>query len=158
MPSQLPRFNYRAAGIVIVVGRVLAHTDPSSTTPHWALPGGHPEPGETSADALRREFAEELAVDISIRRLVWVAEVFGADEDGPFHEIGLYYEIDLPAGNTLSAHEGPFKGEGYDSAHLDFAWLPLDTLEDIRIYPTFLRKGLLSLPVSLTHLVHVDQD
>lgn len=157
MLSQQPRFNYRVAGIVIIEGRVLAHTDPGSPTPHWALPGGHPEPGETSSDALCREFAEELAVDISIRRLVWVTEVFGEDEDGMFHEIGLYYEVELPAGSALPAHDGPFKGDGFDSAHLDFAWHPLDSLEHVRLYPTFLRRGVLNLPGRLTHLIHVDR-
>jgi 8-oxo-dGTP pyrophosphatase MutT (NUDIX family) len=156
MSSKKIRFNYRSAGIVIVGGCVLAHTDPSSWTPHWALPGGHPELGEASADALRREFAEELAVDISIKRLVWVTEVFGGDEDGPFHEIALYYEVDLPAGSAITAHDGPFKGDGHDSAHLVFQWHALESLDHIRLLPTFLQRGLRELPENLTHLIHVD--
>lgn len=156
MPSKMPRFNYRTAGILIVDGRVLAHSDPSSSMPHWALPGGHPELDETSADALRREFAEELAVDIRIRRLVWVTEVFGGDEDGRFHEIALYYEVELPAGSRLAAHDGPFRGDGHDSAHLVFRWLPLDGLDQVRLLPSFLVQNLRALPDRLTHLVHVD--
>ncbi len=158
MPSKMTRFNYRAAGILIVDGRVLAHTDPSSSTPHWALPGGHPELGETSADALRREFAEELAVDIQIRRLVWLTEVFGVDEDGRFHEIALYYEVSLPAGSTLAARGGPFKGDGHDSAHLVFHWLPLDGLDQVRLLPSFLVQNLRALPDGLMHLVHVERE
>ena len=34
------------------------------TSHKWELPGGKPEPGESEAEALRREIREELALDI----------------------------------------------------------------------------------------------
>ncbi|UCE60934.1 MAG: NUDIX hydrolase [Phycisphaerales bacterium] len=37
---------------------------------YWCFPGGHLEPGENSRDAIRRELAEELGVDVEpIKRL-----------------------------------------------------------------------------------------
>lgn len=36
----------------------------------WELPGGRPEPGEDHAPALRREFLEELSVEISVGQYI----------------------------------------------------------------------------------------
>lgn len=35
-------------------------------------------------------------------------------------------------------------------------WCEVNVLERMRIYPTFLRAGLKSLPTSTTHIVHTD--
>jgi 8-oxo-dGTP diphosphatase len=49
--------------------RVLAarRTRPESLAGQWEFPGGKVEHGETPEDALRREIAEELAVEVSIQ-------------------------------------------------------------------------------------------
>ena len=51
-------------------GRVLAarRTFPAEAAGRWELPGGKVEPGETPADALVREVAEELGCAIELTR------------------------------------------------------------------------------------------
>ena len=46
----------------------------SDRPPVWTLPGGRAEPGESMADALVREYAEETGLEISVGRLAYVAE------------------------------------------------------------------------------------
>jgi len=50
------------------------------TEGRWTLPGGAMEPGETPAEAARRETLEEASVDVELTR---IAGVFGGDPD--FH-------------------------------------------------------------------------
>ena len=54
-------------------GRVLAarRTAPPSAAGRWELPGGKVEPGETEAESLVREVAEELGVVITVGH--WLA-------------------------------------------------------------------------------------
>jgi 8-oxo-dGTP diphosphatase len=56
------------AAIIIVDGRVLAceRSAPPEVAGRWEFPGGKVEPGESDADALARECAEELGVRVDV--------------------------------------------------------------------------------------------
>lgn len=56
-------------GAVIVRGRTLLaqqRSYPPAAAGLWELPGGRVEPGETDADAVRRECREELGIDVEV--------------------------------------------------------------------------------------------
>src|SRR5690606_41236999 len=55
-------------GALVRDGRLLAaqRAHPAEIAGKWELPGGRVEPGESDADALRREFAEELDVEVTV--------------------------------------------------------------------------------------------
>lgn len=149
-------FNYRVAGILIDQGRVLLHHPRHS---HWALPGGHIEFLEESAGTLRREIKEELGVTVSVNRLHWVCEHTFCREQQVIHELAFYYELSLPAGHSLFSATGEIPSlEGDD---LSFAWVPLTELDQLELYPAFLKTRLTSLPAQIEHLVtfcHEDAD
>jgi 8-oxo-dGTP diphosphatase len=60
------------AAVIVTDGRVLAcqRSAPPEVAGKWEFPGGKVEPGETDADALIRECAEELGVRVEVGRRV----------------------------------------------------------------------------------------
>jgi 8-oxo-dGTP diphosphatase len=48
----------------------------------WSFPGGHIEPGETAAEAARREVREETGLEVEIIELLGVRDVVIRDRDG----------------------------------------------------------------------------
>jgi 8-oxo-dGTP diphosphatase len=56
------------AAVIITQGRVLAceRSAPREVAGRWEFPGGKVEPGETEAQALARECAEELGVRVQV--------------------------------------------------------------------------------------------
>ncbi|WP_440117805.1 NUDIX hydrolase [Paenibacillus sp. QZ-Y1] len=145
------KFNFRVAGIVIHQGRVLLHT--TEHDDFWNLPGGRVEFNETTGSAIVREMFEELGVHVQSQRVAFVSEDF-FDYDGMmYHEIGFYYVITLPENHRLY-HEMEFKGLE-DNGKLMFRWFSFEELENMEIYPVFLKKELSNLHVmeSIKHYV-----
>jgi ADP-ribose pyrophosphatase YjhB (NUDIX family) len=147
------KFTFRVVGIALDKNRVLLHK--AEKDDFWALPGGHVELREQAEDALKREMKEEIGVEIQVKRLVWVVENFFEYEDTPYHELGLYFLIDLPSDSNLYDKNEPFIGYE-EGVKLIFQWHSLNDLENTPLYPTFLQKGLKSIPENIEHIVHID--
>jgi ADP-ribose pyrophosphatase YjhB (NUDIX family) len=155
-------FNLRAAAVVIHEGYVLAHR--ADTDPFWTMPGGRVQMGETGAEALLREMHEEVGLDVTVERLLFVAEeYFDSQNRNRHHEIGLYYAVHLPADAVLldkgRIHEGVEDGS-LDPIRLEFRWFPLEELATLEqpLYPAFLRTRLTSLGNGVQHVIRVDED
>jgi ADP-ribose pyrophosphatase YjhB (NUDIX family) len=147
------KFSFRVVGIVLNNNRVLLHK--AEKDAFWALPGGHIEFQERAEDALKRELKEEIGVEIQVKRLVWVVENFFEYESTPYHELGLYFLITLPSDSNLLDKNEPFIGYE-EGVKLIFQWHSLNDLDRIIIYPSFLQKGLKSIPKNIEHIVHID--
>lgn len=61
------------------------------------LPGGRIEFGETPEEALKREFIEEVAIQVDVPEFLYhsTATVEYQNQDGPylFHQVGIIYRI-----------------------------------------------------------------
>lgn len=66
--------NFRSAGVLIRNNKILVQREKDGL--EYALPGGHVKIGETSMEALIREYQEEIGADITCERLIWVEECF----------------------------------------------------------------------------------
>jgi ADP-ribose pyrophosphatase YjhB (NUDIX family) len=146
------RFTNRIVGVAFDRDRVLLHrTDDMN---FWALPGGRAELLEPSPETLVREMQEEIDTEVQVDRLLWVAENFF--EYGPrrFHEIGFYYLMHLPADSPLRDQPSFLGHEGDMPVY--FEWHPVARLENVVLYPEFLRAGLKSIPDNIVHIVHHD--
>ena len=101
-------------GIVTEAGRCLvARRGPGgSQADKWEFPGGKQEPGETAEQALVREFAEELAVPVTVGRRLFV---------GAFVNAGRAYRLE--AWETLLLSR-----EFRLSEHRELRWVTPDEL------------------------------
>ncbi len=158
------RFVHRVAAVCLHEGHVLLQHAESDD--FWFLPGGRVEVMESSEAAIKRELREELKLDedAQVERLLWMVEnLFIDDHDGtPNHELGLYYLVTFtnhPELYDKSKTHAAIEDTGVFAARpITFAlrWFPLDSLDNIPLYPTFLKAGLRNLPASVQHIVHTD--
>ncbi|WP_455662124.1 NUDIX hydrolase [Pradoshia sp.] len=141
-------FNHRTAAVCTMDGHVLLHRQANDS--YWALPGGRVLLGEDSKTSLMREMKEELGVQVSVDRLLWVTENFFDYRGMPFHEIGLYYSI---SGAMILPlwQKGPFYG--LEGKRLVYQWIPLEELPSLTVYPSFLQEGLVNIPQSTEHII-----
>lgn len=106
---------------IIVNGRVLAcaRANPPEVAGMWEFPGGKVEPGETDAEALARECAEELDVRVE------VGERVGPDVSLAHGRAVLrVYRARLLDGGTPRPLE-----------HAELRWLGADELDSVRWLP-----------------------
>ena len=146
-------FSYRVGGVLIRDGKMLLQKPKDEDD--YAFIGGHVAAFETTADALRREFREELHADVEVGRLLAVGEIFFPWGDRPCHQIAMYYDVALKDPAQIPI-EGVF--HGYDELDgerfdLDFCWVPLDELPGRTVYPTELMPHLLSGSREVYHFV-----
>ena len=148
------RFSYRVAGVILHNGRVLCQRE--SIEHFWFLPGGRAELGESSLESIRREICEELGAEPHIERLLFVNENFFTLQRESYHELGLYFLLSLPPDATVYNEGETFtREEESDHLMLTYGWLPLDELEQLPLYPAFLRKALQALPEQTEHIVGI---
>ena len=104
-------------GVLLLDGRVVLVKNPRD---EWELPGGRADAGEEHAQTLAREFAEELAVAISVREAIdsYVFEVI----PGRRVQIVTY-------GCTLAGQFNPRLSD----EHTEHCLWPVDRLAEINL-------------------------
>lgn len=64
----------RVAGVLVEDGALLVVRQRVSAERGWSLPGGRVEAGETLGEAVVREMKEETGLEVSVVRLLYVAD------------------------------------------------------------------------------------
>ncbi|KAA1182347.1 NUDIX hydrolase [Rhizobium tropici] len=151
------RFQVRVAGLGFRDGHVLVHR---AVHEHfWTFPGGRAEIGETSEETLRREMMEEIGVNVTVGRLLWSVENFFHYEQLDWHELGLYYLMDIPAEFPFDPKDIVHRIQDGDN-DLEFKWVRAtrDALVALDIPPYFIAEEIEALPLTSRHLVWRDGD
>jgi 8-oxo-dGTP pyrophosphatase MutT (NUDIX family) len=153
------RLRPSAKAVVVKDGRVLVnHHRPSNGEAEWfGFPGGGQRPGETLADALRREVAEETGCVVEPIRLLWVRELIVALRpqlpfDPADHAIEFMFESRLIDDRGVAT--------AVDTDQVGTAWLSPDDIVGREFFPRalaatvagFLRGG----PTGPVYLGDVD--
>ncbi len=95
----------RVAGILVEEGKLLlVEHDEGAQGRYWVLPGGRVCAGESLAQALRREWKEELRLDVETGALVFVNDFISPHR----HVIDLYFDVRCKAAReSLKLAPGP---------------------------------------------------
>lgn len=94
----------------------------------YFLPGGHVEPGESTAAALRRELAEELGIhDPVVGEVLAISENRYTDSRGDHHELNLVFDVSAPGIEVLSGEP-----------HLEFEWVDRSRILELDVRPSSL--------------------
>lgn len=147
------RFSYRVAGVAIRDGKVLLQRPVEGG--FYFLPGGRAELQESAGETLRREMQEELHVDVTVGRLLWVVENFFERGGKTFHELGMYFLMTFADDSPVVDTSRAILVEETNHKFI-LQWYALDGLDSIQIYPSFLQTALRSLPDGTEHIVHID--
>lgn len=147
------RFTYRVAGVAIRDGKVLAQKPVEGG--YCFLPGGRAELRETAGETLRREMQEELHIDVTVERLLWVVENFFEHSGKTFHELGFYFLMIFPDDSPVINTSKTFSVQEGHHEYV-FQWYALDDLNSVPLYPSFLQTALQSLPGGTEHIVQID--
>lgn len=148
------KFNYRVAGILLYNNKVLFQR--SKEEDYWFMPGGRVEFHEAAEESLKREMLEEFNTEVTVSRLVWVIENFFELDHKKFHEIGLFYLINLSDDHLLTYHDDEFVGTEDEFVN---KWINLNEIDNYNIVPEFIKSSLKTIEEQdrIEHIINRDR-
>ncbi len=124
MGTKLVYMRVRVAGVLAHDRGLLLVKHAKKGKTYWLLPGGGVGLGEHLQDALMREFAEELSLNVTVEELLFVVETVS-----PQGEHILQPTFDVAAGSADDILLGS------DKRVVDFHFFRQDTIGDVVLYP-----------------------
>ncbi|MFP4351434.1 MAG: NUDIX domain-containing protein [Puniceicoccaceae bacterium] len=121
--------------VILRDGRLLSIKMCDRSGIFYILPGGGQRHGETMREALRRECLEEINLEVSVGRLLYVREYIGRNHSfskyhRDFHQVETVFSCSIPPGAE------PGAGSETDRKQIGIEWLDLETLSAVRFLPT----------------------
>ncbi|KXK53626.1 MAG: NUDIX domain-containing protein [Chloroflexi bacterium] len=125
-----PHIRVSASAVIVRRGHILLVKFDDRTGPHYNLPGGGADPGETVEEACIREVYEEAGARITIGRLLMVREyepVRCRSAFGKRHKLNLVFEgLLLPGSEPRMPHKP-------DAHQIGVEWVALNALPHLNL-------------------------
>ena len=117
----------RVAGIIIENNKILLIEHLKKNKKYWLVPGGGVDWGESTAEALIREYKEETNLDITVEKFLFLSETIAPDKKK--HVINLYFQIKIIKNSIYNMKLG-------DERNLtDLKFITKEEIENIKLYP-----------------------
>ncbi|MBN2158622.1 MAG: NUDIX hydrolase [Spirochaetes bacterium] len=133
------RVAVRVAGIIVRDGELLLVAHRKGRDVYWLLPGGGVEYGEALDRALRREFIEELGVEVDVCEPVLMCD--SIDPEGKRHIVNIMFRCAYRSGDYAL---------GRDRRLFDYGFFRGDELAGKRIYPP-INDSLVAILANRSH-------
>ena len=117
----------RVAGILIENNKILLIEHLKKNKKYWLVPGGGVDWGESTAEALIREYKEETNLDITVEKFLFLSETIATNKKK--HVINLYFQIKIIKNSIYNMKLG-------DERNLtDLKFITKEEIENIKLYP-----------------------
>ena len=126
----------RVAGILIEDNKILLIQHHKNNKKYWLIPGGGNDWGETTKEALIREYKEETNMDIEVDEFLFFSETISPDKKR--HVLNLFSKI------YLNNKEDSIIKLGEEAVLTDLKFVTKEELETMTIYPN-IKENLLKL-------------
>ena len=121
----------RVAAVLVKEGRVLLARHEKGGESYWVLPGGAVEPGETLAEALRRELREEAGLALEPGDILFVNAGYQ-----PEAETGaVYFSATLTGDAGTESRVEEVGGETPGEVLREVRWVPVEELGHLDLRP-----------------------
>jgi 8-oxo-dGTP pyrophosphatase MutT (NUDIX family) len=140
----------RVGGLWIAQGSILLESLRDREV--WGVPGGALEPGESLEEACRREFHEELGLQVRCGEMALIVENTFKSSGNLVREVGFYYEVSPIV--TFDSIHPPLASQ---EPHLQFRWFPLEELLRIEFVPRSLPELITALTPGATTFRSVNE-
>lgn len=125
--AEVLRPRVRVAGILIEDDKILLIEHLKKDKRYWLVPGGGVDWGESTAEALIREYKEETNLDISVEKFLFLSETIAPDKQK--HVINLYFQIKVLKNSIENMQLGNEKNL------IDLRFITKNEIENIKLYP-----------------------
>ncbi len=149
LKTDLGLFNHRVAAVIVHNNKLLAQKN--TATNEYYLVGGRVSFGESSEEALVREIKEELDITVTDYKPIWINECFFMDSGKKFHEIGMYYLVNINS-TDFSHYESVFETKELTKTNI-YEWLDIDNLNGISLYPLFIKDEIIAFDGNLKLII-----
>ena len=137
-----------AKALIIKDGKMLAIKISDGKEEWYIMPGGGQDTEELLPEAVCREVAEELGLQVEVKDLVFVIEGLHGEK---FHRVDLVFLCEYKGRIENAILQGDTNQVGYD-------WLDIKTLNTAPLYPSKLRRQIMNLHEGKAYRVYLGNE